>query len=95
MAVSIIQSGHQLIEQSSKMAEDAALEINQVPASQTLENDKSYQFNKVEFKAPDVPDPSYIDSMVKLSQANQYHKVGTNMLQRDQDMIGTLLDIHI
>tara|TARA_Y100001956_G_C4118720_1_gene186246 strand:+ start:1199 stop:1486 length:288 start_codon:yes stop_codon:yes gene_type:complete len=95
MAVSVIQSGHQLIEQSSKMAEEAALEINQTPVNQVIEKDQALDFNKVEFKAPEVPDPSYVDSMLKLNQASQYSKVGTNMLQRDQDMIGTLLDIHI
>jgi hypothetical protein len=33
--------------------------------------------------------------LIKLNQAQQYNKVGTNVMQRDQDMIGSLLDIHI
>ncbi|MEH0759032.1 hypothetical protein H4F20_05020 [Vibrio sp. 16] len=95
MAVSVIHSGHQLIDQSSKMTEEAARDVNLTSSLPQVENDKSLDFNKVEFKAPAVPDPSYVDSMVKLSQATQYSKVGTNMLQRDQEMIGTLLDIHV
>ncbi|EGA70655.1 hypothetical protein VISI1226_16128 [Vibrio sinaloensis DSM 21326] len=95
MTVSSVQPGYQLIEQSSKMAEEAALEINQQPSLSTIQKDQSLDFNKVEFKAPETPDPSYVDSMIKLNQANQYSKIGTNVLQRDQEMIGTLLDIHV
>ncbi|WP_159652764.1 hypothetical protein [Vibrio atypicus] len=95
MSVSAVQSGYQVIEQSSKMAEEAALEISQASSLPPVEKDKTLEFNKVEFKAPELPEPSHIESLTKLNQSSQYSKVGTNMLQRDQDMIGTLLDIHI
>lgn len=95
MAVASIQPGYQLVEQSSKMAEEAALEINQQSSLPPINKDQTMDFNKVEFKAPEMPDPSYVDSMLKLNQATQYSKIGTNVMQRDQEMIGTLLDIHV
>ncbi|MCG9595629.1 hypothetical protein L1D15_02710 [Vibrio sp. Isolate25] len=92
MSVSLVQPSYQLIEQSSKMAEEAAHEINQVPLTSPIQKDESYEFNKVEFKQPE---PSQIEPILKLTQAEQYSRIGTNMLQRDQEMIGTLLDIHV
>ena len=91
MPVSAIQPSYQLLEQSSKMANEAALEIN-ARTQMPVEKASSLDFNKVEFKAPNVSD---IDPLVKLNQASQYSRIGTNVLQRDQDMIGSLLDIHI
>ncbi|NOJ22049.1 hypothetical protein [Vibrio coralliilyticus] len=92
MSVSSVQPGYQLIEQSSKMADEAAREINQVHKPNPIRKDESYEFNKVEFKQPE---PSDIEPMIKLTQAEQYSRIGTNMLQRDQEMIGTLLDVHV
>ncbi|NOI29695.1 hypothetical protein [Vibrio coralliilyticus] len=92
MSVSSVQPGYQLIEQSSKMADEAVREINQVHKTNPIQKDESYEFNKVEFKQPE---PSDIEPMIKLTQAEQYSRIGTNMLQRDQEMIGTLLDVHV
>ncbi|EGA67030.1 hypothetical protein L1D54_10460 [Vibrio brasiliensis] len=92
MPVSSVQSGYQIIDMSSKMAEDAALEIQQNQQLQSISKDDSYEFNKVEFKAPA---PSDIEPLTRLTSAEQYSRIGTNVLQRDQEMIGTLLDIHV
>ncbi|MFW7523504.1 hypothetical protein ACODM8_05090 [Vibrio ostreicida] len=106
MSVSSVQSGYQVIEQSTRLAEDAAREINQLedrePVQESpaptqeniapIQKDDTYEFNKVEFKEPDS---SLVEPLVKLTQAEQYSRVGTNMLQRDQEMIGTLLDVHV
>lgn len=92
MSVSSIQSGYHIIEQSSRMAEDAALEINNQTNAPIPLKDKSLDFNKVEFKAPVI---DHIQPLAELTQAEQYSKIGTNVIQRDQDMIGTLLDIHV
>lgn len=92
MPVSSVQSGYQIIDMSSKMAEDAALEIQHNQQLQSMAKDDSYEFNKVELKAPP---PSDFEPLAKLSSAEQYSRVGTNVLQRDQEMIGTLLDIHV
>ena len=39
--------------------------------------------------------PDTTDALLKLNQATQYNRVGANVVQRDQDMIGSLLDVHI
>jgi len=93
MPVSSVQSGYQIIDMSSKMAEDAAHEIQRSQQLQSMPKDNTYDFNQVEFKV--TPPPSNIDSLTKLSSAEQYSKIGTNVIQRDQEMIGTLLDIHV
>lgn len=93
MAISSVQSGYQIIDMSSKMAEEAAHEIQRGQQVQSIPKDDSYEFNQVEFNVS--PPPSDIDSLTKLTSAEQYSKVGTNVMQRDQDMIGTLLDIHV
>lgn len=96
MSVSSIQSGYQVIEQSSKMAEDAAHEIQATPSIAPTEPKTELEFNKVKFDPPKANESySYTEPLIKLNQAQQYNKIGTNMLQRDQEMIGTLLDIHI
>lgn len=92
MPISSVQSGYQIIDMSSKMAEDAALEIQHNQQSQPLKIHNDYEFNKVEFKAPP---PSDFEPLTKLTRAEQYSRIGTNVLQRDQEMIGTLLDIHV
>ncbi|MFM2586880.1 hypothetical protein [Vibrio sp. TBV020] len=93
MAVSSVQSGYQIIDMSSKMAEEAALEIQQSQRALSMPKDDSYEFNKVKFNSE--PLPSQIDAINKLNSSERYSRVGTNVLQRDQDMIGTLLDIHV
>jgi len=93
MPVSSVQSGYQIIDMSSKMAEDAAHEIQRNQQLQSIPKDNTYDFNQVEFKV--TPLPSDIESLTKLNTAQQYNKIGTNVIQRDQEMIGTLLDIHV
>lgn len=93
MSVSAVQTAYPIIEQSSKMAEEAALEINTHPPLESAKNN-SYEFNKVEFKPPKANE-DYAEALTKLTQASQYSRIGTNALQREQDMIGTLLDIHV
>uniref|UniRef100_UPI004047CB78 hypothetical protein n=1 Tax=Vibrio anguillarum TaxID=55601 RepID=UPI004047CB78 len=97
MSISGVHSGYQLINQSNKMAEDAAHELNmEKDISPVDKADKALAFNKVEFdkvvaKAEEKPEE--IDSLLKLNQATQYNRIGTNIIQRDQDMLGSILDI--
>ncbi|RTZ17393.1 hypothetical protein EJ063_01025 [Vibrio aquaticus] len=93
MSVSSVQPGYQIIDMSSKMAEEAALEIQQSQRELSIPKDNSYDFNKVEFNFE--PSPSQIESLTKLNTSNQYSRIGTNVMQRDQEMIGSLLDIHV
>ncbi|MCW8334870.1 hypothetical protein [Vibrio paucivorans] len=95
MPVSGVQSGYQVIEQSNKMAEEAALEIAQQQSIAPVElHDKSLEFNKIDDDSP-PPLPSSHEPLIKLGNAQHYNRIGTNMLQREQDMIGSLLDIHV
>lgn len=93
MSVSSVQSGYQIIDMSSKMAEEAALEIQQTQRTLSMPKDNTYEFNKVEFNSE--PAPSQFDAINKLNSSNHYSRIGTNVLQRDQEMIGTLLDVHV
>ncbi|MEZ8194341.1 hypothetical protein [Vibrio cortegadensis] len=122
MSISGIQSGYQMIQQSSAMAEDAARDINQInktpshvesefqpktetPPKQDVElqqdpiitQDDSLSFNKIEFmKEPEPSAPiSYVDSTQQLTQAAGYNRIGANIVERSNEMIGSLLDIHI
>jgi hypothetical protein len=93
MSVSSVQSGYQIVDMSSKMAEEAALEIRDLTTTAKINNnDQGLEFNKVDF--PTLSE-SEIEPLTKLTQASQYNKIGTNVMQRDQDMIGSLLDIHV
>lgn len=92
MPISSVQPAYQLIERSTQMANEATREINERANVSPANENTSLEFNKVEFKAPDT---SQIEPIIKLNQSSQYSQIGSNMLQRDQEMLGSLLDIHI
>lgn len=92
MPISSVQPAYQLIERSTQMANEATREINVRANVSPANENTSLEFNKVEFKAPDT---SQIEPIIKLNQSSQYSQIGSNMLQRDQEMLGSLLDIHI
>lgn len=95
MPVSSVQTGYQMIDYSSRLMKDASQDIaqrSQVNNVNSASKDSSLEFNKVEFHAPDT---SLVEPLTQLNQANQYSKIGTNIIQRDQEMLGSLLDIHI
>lgn len=92
MPVSSVQSGHQIIQQSQSLADEAANEISQVSETSSLD------FNKVEqIKDTEKPKekPSLEDALTKLNHSNTYSQVGANIIQRSDDMVGTLLDTQI
>ncbi|MCX2757957.1 hypothetical protein OQJ65_08030 [Vibrio sp. Sgm 22] len=106
MSISGIQSGYAIIQQSNNMAEEAALELNQA-SKHTLESDDAFKgsdlsFNQVEpeqsisFKDKE-PEPasSSTDSLLKLTQSASYNRVGASVVDRQNEAIGSLLDIHI
>lgn len=94
MSISSIPAGYQILEQSSKMADTAARDVQDIAQSNTKD---PLEFNKVSFDTPKEPTPpsSFVDPMIDLNQASQYSRIGTNVMQRDQEMLGSLLDIHI
>ncbi|MGR4999278.1 MULTISPECIES: hypothetical protein [Vibrio] len=108
MSISGIQSGYAIIQQSSNMAEEAAIELNQA-SKHALDSDDTSQtsdlsFNQIEpeqsisFKDKEPePEPtsSPTDSLIKLTQSASYNRVGASVVDRQNEAIGSLLDIHI
>lgn len=106
MSISGIQSGYAIIQQSTNMAEEAAIELNQA-SKHSLESDDTFQvsnlsFNQIEpeqsisFKDKE-PEPasSSTDSLIKLTQSASYNRVGASVVDCQNEAIGSLLDIHI
>ncbi|MFA0161353.1 hypothetical protein AB4457_08435 [Vibrio splendidus] len=120
MSISGIQSGYAIIQQSTNMAEEAAIELNQA-SKHPLESDDAFQtsdfsFNQIEpeqsisFKEKE-PEPSSssssspssspssssssTDALIKLTQSASYNRVGASVIDRQNEAIGSLLDIHI
>lgn len=102
MAIDSIQSGYNLINQSSQMATKAADDINSIQKQET--NTRSVQkenyLNPVEQqKTPESnqkkTSSDYLEPLIQLNQAVQYSKAGTNIVQKNQEMIGSLLDVRV
>lgn len=95
MSISSLQSGYPIVQQSYKMADEAARDIQKSASyKHDFGNDDALKFNAVENKKARQP-KSDIEPILKLNQASQYNRVGVNVMQREQDMIGSLLDVHI
>ncbi|HDY8063857.1 hypothetical protein LO82_09655 [Vibrio vulnificus] len=98
MPISGVQSGYQLIQQSSKMAEEVALEVNQANGNSTS---NELAFNRVEFdrqpeeKTTQAPPKDHNEALMKLSQASSYNRIGASVIERNNDVIGSLLDIQV
>ncbi len=99
MPISGIQSGYQMIQLSQKMAEDAAHDIQK---DFVKEND--LDFNKVElvkdselsFNAPNfTPSSNTVEPLVNLTQAASYNRIGASVVDKSNEVIGSLLDIHV
>ena len=104
MSISGIQSGYAIIQQSTNMAEEAAIELSQA-SKHTLESGDVFQtsdfsFNQIEpeqsisFKEKE-PEPSSTEALIKLTQSASYNRVGASVIDRQNEAIGSLLDIHI
>ncbi|HBK7265591.1 TPA: hypothetical protein LNF52_000758 [Vibrio cholerae] len=96
MSVSAVSNGSSMIMHSSKMMEDAAREIQQ--ASLPVESTVGKPIDPTLQPAPPAPKKQYanhIDALNSLNQASHYSRIGTNLIQRDQDMLGTMLDVRV
>ncbi|AIT31580.1 hypothetical protein VC0101557_14930 [Vibrio cholerae VC0101557] len=85
-----------MVMHSSKMMEDAAREIQQ--ASLPVESTIGKPIDPTLQPAPSAPKKQYanhIDALNSLNQASHYSRIGTNLIQRDQDMLGTMLDVRV
>ncbi len=96
MPVSSVQSGYSILQQSQKMADEAAYDIQQQHRPQEdFSKDSGLKFNDAENVKIKRLNDDDIDALLKLNQSSQYNRVGANVIQREQDMIGSLLDLHI
>ncbi|EOW9420559.1 hypothetical protein ACOCGP_001717 [Vibrio cholerae] len=96
MSVSAVSNGSSMVMHSSKMMEDAAREIQQ--ASLSVESTVGKPIDPTLQPAPPAPKKQYanhIDALNSLNQASHYSRIGTNLIQRDQDMLGTMLDVRV
>lgn len=97
MPVSGISTGNQMIQLSQKVAEKAVQEIQQPE----LALDHTLSFNKVELLNTlidtTLPPPSNdaIDPLVSLIQASTYNRIGASVVEKNNEVIGSLLDIHV
>ncbi|MBJ6974705.1 hypothetical protein [Vibrio cholerae] len=96
MSVSAVSNGSSMVMHSSKMMEDAAREIQQ--ASLPVESTVGKPIAPTLQPAPPAPKKQYanhIDALNSLNQASHYSRIGTNLIQREQDMLGTMLDVRV
>ncbi|AKB06990.1 hypothetical protein [Vibrio cholerae] len=96
MSVSAVSNGSSMVMHSSKMMEDAAREIQQ--ASLPVESTIGKPIDPTLQPAPPAAKKQYanhIDALNSLNQASHYSRIGTNLIQRDQDMLGTMLDVRV
>ncbi len=96
MSVSAVSNGSSMGMHSSKMMEDAAREIQQ--ASLPVESTIGKPIDPTLQPAPSAPkkqNANHIDALNSLNQASHYSRIGTNLIQRVQDMLGTMLDVRV
>ncbi|MGR5130827.1 hypothetical protein [Vibrio alfacsensis] len=99
MSISGIQSGYQLIQLSQKMADDATHDIQQGTVKKS-----DLEFNNIELSIGSPPshsisspnDPSSsTEPLVNLMQSAGYNRIGASVVEKSNEMIGSLLDIHV
>lgn len=108
MSVSALQSGYQMIDHATQMTNEASRDINRATRHRSdeqmqqepraVDSALAPQQNTIRQQkeiADKNPDQTQVDALIKLNQATQYNRVGANVIQREQDMIGSLLDIQV
>jgi hypothetical protein len=135
MAISSVQSGYSLMQQSQSLANQAAQDIaqrtgNNNPFEQKQQEERLASQQAAEKQlakqndpnSPAIPNPgqeqgmgfnqadkpgensdnkpkeitpSQVDSLLQLNQAKTYNQVGANVVQRSNDIVGTMLDTHV
>ncbi|KUI98120.1 hypothetical protein VRK_28210 [Vibrio sp. MEBiC08052] len=108
MSVSALQSGYQMIDHATQMTNEASRDLNRVAQHRSdeqiqqeprmVDSSPAPQQNTIRQQkeiADKNPDQTQVDALMKLNQATQYNRVGANVIQREQDMIGSLLNIQV
>ncbi|MDW6093991.1 hypothetical protein [Vibrio rhizosphaerae] len=109
MSVSALQSGYQMIDHATQMTNEASRDLNRAQrrSDEQMQQDPNVvdpslapqqntnPLRQQKEMADKHPDQTQVDALMKLNQATQYNRVGANVIQREQDMIGSLLDIQV
>jgi hypothetical protein len=97
MSISGIQAGHQILQSSQKIVSEAAHDLQQaIPKV-----DEALDFNKVDLVkagveyAPLVVGSEAIVPVIALTQAAGYNRIGASVVEKNNEVIGSLLDIHV
>lgn len=99
MSISGIQSGYQLIQLSQQMADDAAHDIQHGAVKKS-----GLEFNNIELSKDSPPSHSIsspngpsssAEQRVSLTQSAAYNRIGASVVEKSNEMIGSLLDIHV
>ncbi len=103
MALSGIQSGYQILQQASHKADSAASELNQHHnrkpdlafnnANLSAEQDAQAKANQQQQEKVSSASDADANALIKLNEAQSYNRVGANVVQRQNTMLGNLLDI--
>ena len=100
MPVSGIQSGHQIVQMSQQMAEKAAHGIND-NVGKVKEEIASHNIDlakvadvAITASTPSLPSQK-VESLINLTQAAGYNRVGASAIEKNNEVIGSLLDIHV
>lgn len=93
-----------MIQQSNRMAEDAAVDLNKnsLPSSASSSSDP-LAFNRVDTESKPAErkieranfSADQTDALMKLNQAARYNRIGATVIERNNDVIGSLLDIQV
>ncbi|GAJ76232.1 hypothetical protein JCM18905_2028 [Vibrio sp. JCM 18905] len=101
MPVSGIQSGQQIVQMSQQMAEKAAHGINdnlgkvkEEIASHNIDLAKVADV-AITASTPSLPPSQKVESLINLTQAAGYNRVGASVIEKNNEVIGSLLDIHV
>lgn len=96
MTISTVSNGSSMLMQSSKMMDEAARDIQNasLPLAPTLSQNVELK-STVTSPAIKQPDIDTLAAINNLNQASHYSRIGTNLIQRDQEMLGTMLDLRV
>lgn len=104
MTISAHHSGVQLLNQAQGMANSAARNIHDasLPAAQDAAASSADSSAAVQNTQPSTPAeqapaqrPDPVNAAVDLLQANTYNQAGANVIQRSNEMAGTLLNTKV
>lgn len=104
MSISGIGSnGYGIIQRSQQMADNAAQDIQQAQVRDQRQD--PMEFNKVDLSEQgknqamrtmrEEPTPSQTDALIDLNQAQHYNRAGVSVVQKEREMLGSMLDLRV